>query len=376
MRSWLLFLKNNLVKSQPLKIAFLVSAFLMVAVWLSPDLFQVPFTVNGRVFVASKPGDAAAILKDAGFRPGRGDLLDVDGKIIEEGVGLLPKISIDGKVACGQTIIKRDAIVEFSPPEDRTENTAITIDDIINVTEVFGRGEYTIVKKIGAPGKKEVVRGVTSGKIVSAKNLTESQPTIVTRSDKRPEKVVALTFDDGPHPPFTSQVVAILRDMYASATFFMIGEKAENHPDIVSEVHTGGFQIGNHSYTHAGLDQLTEEQIVQELDKGRNAVFPITQTEPSWLRPPYGAMSPLLDTIAGQKNYRLVRWNIDSRDWEAAGPEQIINTIAGAVEPDSIILLHDGGGNRTNTVLALPGIIQALRNENYAFVTLDQLNKN
>ncbi len=375
MHRFLFFVRNNLIKSQTLRIAFAVSAFLMAQAWLNPEFFQVPFTVNGRIFVASRPAEAAVLLRDAGFRPGRGRLLDVDGKIIKRGVGPFAQIIIDGDRGTGKEVITRDTVIGFVPAPDLTEETTTSIEDIIKVVKVSGDGEYTIVKKIGAPGRKKVVRGVTSRKLVSAQNLSEGQSMLVARTDEKPEKVIALTFDDGPNPPFTSQIVKTLQDMYATATFFMIGGKVTLYPEAAREVSASGFPIGNHTFSHNALNKAAEEGISQEIDGASDVMSQVMNAQTTWLRPPYGAVSPLLKTVVEAKGYRLVRWNVDSRDWQAASVDEIVSNVTEWAKPDSIVLMHDGGGDRANTVQALPRIIQTLRAQNYAFVSLDQLTK-
>lgn len=368
-------MRNHLIKSQTLRIAFAVSAFLMAQAWISPEFFQVPFTVNGRVFVASKPAEAAVILKDAGFRTGRGRLLDVDGKIIKRGVGPVGEIKINGDPGTGKEIITRDTVIDFSLAQDVTEETTTSVEDIIKVAKVSGNGEYTVVRRIGAPGRKKVVRGATSGKLVSAQNLSEGQSMLVARTDERPEKVVALTFDDGPNPPFTAQIVKTLQDMYATGTFFVIGGKVTRYPEAAREVGASGFPIGNHTFSHNPLDKALEEGISAEIDGASNVLSQIMNINTTWLRPPYGAMSPLLKAVAEAKGYRIIRWNVDSHDWEAASVDEIVSNVTAWAKPDSVILMHDGGGDRANTVQALPRIIQTLREQGFAFVTLDQLTK-
>ncbi len=375
MRSFLLFVRNNLIKSQTLRIAFAVSVFLLAQAWFSPELFQVPFTVNGRVFVASRPAEAAVILKDAGFRPGRGRLLDVDGKIIRRGVGPVADIKINGSPGTGKEVITRDTAIDFVPAADVVEETTTSIEDIIKVVTVSGIGEYTTVKEIGTPGRKKVSRGATSGKLISAHNLKEGQSMLVARTDKRPEKVIALTFDDGPNPPFTSQIIKTLQDMYATATFFVIGGKVTLYPEAAREVSASGFPVGNHTFSHNSLDRALEENIAKEIDGASDVMSQIMNVQTPWLRPPYGAISPLFRTVAEAKGYRIIRWNVDSHDWEAASVDEIVSNVTGWVKPDSVILMHDGGGDRANTVQALPRIIQILREQDYAFVTLDQLVK-
>jgi len=375
MRRLFFFLKEVLFKNTSLRLAFGLSAFLFVEAWIYPAWGQMPVLINGRLLVAQRPASARVILASAGYNPGRGHLLDVDGRPIKSGGGSEAGIKVNGRGADFATLVGRDDSIEFIPGRDRVEGIRTGVEQVVIATRVNGVGEYTVVQALGRPGRKLVSRGAVSGKIVSARTLSEAQPMLVTRTDTRPNKIVALTFDDGPNPPFTGRIVKILRDAQASATFFVLGKQVAAHPGAVRRALAAGAQIANHSFSHHRLDNAPEAVLAQELDNTRNLIFPITNYEPKWFRPPYGATSPLLETVAQQKGYRVIRWNVDTRDWAAANPDEISNLVIQAAFPGAVVLMHDGGGNRTNTVLALPKIIQSLRERGYTFVTLDQLVK-
>lgn len=375
MRRFFYFIRETLAGNTAVRVALGFSAFLLAEAWLFPAAFQAPVLINGRLFVMDRPMTVGRLLKRAGYRPGPGDLLDVDGRTFRRGAGSVPRISINGRAAGARVLVKRDDAVAFLPGRDRTEPTRAAMETVVLVAKVNGGGEYVIVESPGKPGEKLVTRGSLSGKIVSALTLSEAQPMVVARTDVRPEKIIALTFDDGPNPPFTAQIVRVLRDAQATATFFMLGRQVALYPKPVRKVWNAGFQIANHSFSHSRLDRALEPVLTRELDDTRNLLFSITNVEPKWFRPPYGVGSPTLKAVAEAKGYRVVGWNIDTRDWEAANPDDIVNQVVSEVFPGAIVLMHDGGGNRTNTVMALPKIIQALRERGYTFVTLDQLVK-
>jgi len=375
MRRFLSYIRDALAGNTAVRIALGLSAFFLAEVWLFPAAFQTPVLINGRLFVMDRPMTVGRLLRSAGYRPALGDLLDVDGRIFKRGAGSAPRITVNGRAAGALALVKRDDSVNFLAGRDRMEPTRTATEAVVLVAQVNGGGEYVIVKSPGKPGEKLVARGAISGKIVSALTLSEAQPMVVTRTDVRPEKIIALTFDDGPNPPFTAQIVQTLRDAQATATFFMLGRQVTLYPKPVGKVWKAGFQIANHSFSHRRLDHALEPDLTRELDDTRNLLFSITGVEPKWFRPPYGAESPVLKAVAEAKGYRVVRWNIDTRDWEAANPDDIVNHAVSAAFPGAIVLMHDGGGNRTNTVMALPKIIQALRERGYTFVTLDQLVK-
>lgn len=375
MRRLFFFLKEVLFKNTSLRLAFGLTAFLFVEAWTFPAWGQMPVLINGRLVVAQRPAPARVVLASAGYNPGRGNLLDVDGRLIKPGIGSEVGIKVNGQSADFATPVGRDDSIEFIPGRDRVESIHTGVEQVIIATRVSGAGEYTVVQALGRPGRKLVSRGAVSGKMVSARTLYEAQPMLVTRTDTRPDKVIALTFDDGPNPPFTGRIVKILKDAQATATFFVLGKQIAAHPGGVKKALAAGAQIANHSFSHRRLDNAPAEVLAQEFDNTRNLIFPLTNYEPKWFRPPYGATSPLLDLVAQQKSYRVIRWNVDTRDWAAANPDEISNLVVQAAFPGAVVLMHDGGGNRTNTVLALPKIIQSLRERGYTFVTLDQLVK-
>ncbi|MDP1809684.1 MAG: polysaccharide deacetylase family protein [Actinomycetota bacterium] len=375
MRRFLYFIRDALAGNTAVRVAFGFSAFLLAEAWLYPAGFSAPVLINGRLFVIDRPAVVEKVLQRAGYRTGHGDLLDVDGRIFKRGAGAAPKISINGRAADMLAPVARDDAVTFIPGRDRTEPTRTAIEAVVLASRVNGQGEYVIVKSAGRPGEKLVARGTLSGKIVSARTLSEAQPMVVVRTDVRPEKIIALTFDDGPNPPFTGQIVQILKDAQATATFFMLGRQVVLYPKPVRKVWNAGFQIANHSFSHRRLDHVPAPDLTRELDDTRNLLFPITGVEPKWFRSPYGAESPALKAVVEAKGYRVVGWNVDTRDWEAANSDDIVNQVINAAFPGAIVLMHDGGGNRTKTVMALPRIIQTLRERGYTFVTLDQLVK-
>ena len=340
-----------------------------------PAFFQDPILINGRVFAAAQPATVAATLERAGHNPNPGNLLDVDGRVLRPGEGTASQIRLNGRPVDGLTAVDRDDSIEFIPGSDRVEPTKTATEAVVLAARVSGAGEYAVLQSKGKPGQKLVTRGSVSGKIVSARTLTAAKPMVVTRTNVRPEKVVALTFDDGPNPPFTGQIIKILKDAQATATFFMLGRQVALYPKPVKKIQRAGFQVANHSFSHGRLDRMLEPDVIREIDDTRNLLFPLTNVEPTWLRPPYGAGGPVLEAVAQSKGYRVVRWNIDTRDWEAANSDAIANQVISGVFPGAIILMHDGGGNRTNTVMALPKIIQVLREAGYTFVTLDQMVK-
>ncbi|OXM84409.1 polysaccharide deacetylase [Paenibacillus rigui] len=205
----------------------------------------------------------------------------------------------------------------------------------------------------------------------SSYNLKEH----VTYSGSRSRKQVALTFDDGPDAKYTQQIIDILRKENVKATFFVTGEHAEAHPDMMKRIVNGGHEIGNHSWDHTNLTTLTDPQLADEIDKTDAVIQQFTGHPSNLLRPPYGALSKQVADYA-EKSHRIVCWSVDTRDWEGISADRILENVKKEVKPGAIILQHSAGGkkgNLSNTVAALPHLIQYLKEHGYQFATVSEL---
>ncbi|MEV6978076.1 polysaccharide deacetylase family protein [Kitasatospora sp. NPDC093806] len=184
---------------------------------------------------------------------------------------------------------------------------------------------------------------------------------------------VALTFDDGPDPVHTGEVLAILARYGARATFFCVGHHVAALPDEVRRIADAGHELGNHSWSHPFLPDLTPEQLVEQLDRTTEAVARVTGEAPTRFRPPYGGLSPeVLATLADHPS-ELTMFDVDSRDWTRPGPERIAANVLGGVRPGSVVLMHEGAGDRGQTVRALPSIIEGLLERGLEPVTVGEL---
>jgi len=183
------------------------------------------------------------------------------------------------------------------------------------------------------------------------------------------DKVVALTFDDGPDPLFTGSILDILKKQQVKASFFVLGEAARSNPHLLSRMINEGHEIGNHGFTH----NYTQHKLIEELTKTNQAVFLATNTHTYFYRPPGGRISKAQVQLIKDNGHVVTLWSLDSQDWLNPGPNRIIHNVIKAVFPGAIILLHDGGDKREQTVDALEQIIIELRARGYRFVTLSEL---
>lgn len=185
---------------------------------------------------------------------------------------------------------------------------------------------------------------------------------------------VALTFDDGPDPLYTRQVLEILDRYGARATFFCVGHHVAALPDLVRRIAAAGHEVGNHSWSHPYLPDLTPDQLREQLDRTAESVAKLTGEAPARFRPPYGALSP--EVLAALEGYptTLTMWDVDTRDWARPGPEQIAATVLESAGPGSVVLMHEGAGDRGQTVQALPSIVEGLLERGLELVTVGELS--
>lgn len=181
------------------------------------------------------------------------------------------------------------------------------------------------------------------------------------------EKRVALTFDDGPNPKTTPEVLKTLDEYQVKATFFLLGTNVKSNPDIVKEIKKANHEIASHTNAHSDLTTLTPEQVKADIDKSDQAIKEITGEKPAYIRPPYGAVNKKVAEIIKRP---LIQWSVDSNDWSLKNKEKIAERVKLTVYPGSIILLHDIQEQSTK---ALPDILRFLKAENYELVTISEL---
>lgn len=192
--------------------------------------------------------------------------------------------------------------------------------------------------------------------------LTIAQPQIASDI-----KRVALTFDDGPHPIYTEPLLDGLRERGVKATFFVTGENAKLHPDIIKRMHEEGHLIGNHTYTHIELTKSNRETFKQELVKTNEVIQEITGEEVLYVRPPYGAWDKKLES---ELNMFPILWSIDPLDWCTSNSSCITQAVLKKVGENDIILMHDY--YKTSVEAALM-IVDELQKQGYEFVTVDKI---
>ncbi|HNJ46997.1 MAG TPA: glycosyltransferase [Novosphingobium sp.] len=252
-------------------------------------------------------------------------------------------------------------------------------------TDVEGNGE--ILKIGGGPtGGRRSIAFARDGAITGENYATLPTPVEVQRGGAENPRLIALTFDDGPDPDFTPRILDVLERKHAPATFFVIGENGLEHPEILRRIAADGDEIGNHSYTHPNLAESSNFGTELELNATQRLIEAYTGRSTRLFRAPYfGDAEPTTADelvparIAQQRGYTIVGLHVDPGDWKTPGTSAIIaRTLAqiGRASPDrsaNIVLLHDGGGNREQTVAALPQLIDQLRARGYELVPVSCL---
>jgi peptidoglycan-N-acetylglucosamine deacetylase len=187
------------------------------------------------------------------------------------------------------------------------------------------------------------------------------------------EKVVALTIDDGPEAPETPQFLDILRSHNVKATFFVVGKAVEAHPEILQRTVAEGHAIGNHTWSHS-YRRMSRETARSEIERTAEIIQNTTGVSTQFFRPPGGFLNNGVAAYAKSQKQAVVMWSVTVADTDPrATPLVFVNNVLNGARPGSIILMHDGGGDRSRSVKALPGIISGLKQKGYRFVTLPEL---
>ena len=195
----------------------------------------------------------------------------------------------------------------------------------------------------------------------------------VIRSGNPNSMKIALTFDDGPHPYKTDAVLDILARYGIRATFFVVGENVSYYPEPLKRAVALGHEIGNHTYHHTLLSEACEQITAEEIEKTEEIIFRTAGYRTTLFRPPEGAYSECSLNVVKSKDYRVILWTVDSRDWENTSAEAMVSNALNNVKGGSILLFHDYMGKRSNTLEAIEILIPKLLSRGYEFVTVSEL---
>ena len=208
---------------------------------------------------------------------------------------------------------------------------------------------------------------------ISTTSYAKDDEEVFIKNGSREKKLIALTFDDGPHPKETDKVLDVLNKYNIKATFFIAGKHAKWYTNPLIRASKEGHEIGNHTFNHPDISNLSLSKIEEEIVKCEDTLVEITGKKPTLFRPPYGSYKRSdLEEVAKKHDYKIILWTtIDARDWENPPASTIASTIIDKAKNGDIILLHDYATN--NTVEALDRIIPAMQKRGFQFVTVSEL---
>lgn len=195
----------------------------------------------------------------------------------------------------------------------------------------------------------------------------------VFHNKKNQEMKIALTFDDGPHPIYTPIILDILKEYEIHATFFMVGENVEHYRDVAERVLSEGHEIGNHTYSHPHLLNMTYGTLLDEVLGCEDELFALSEYKPHLFRPPEGLVGKDVISIADKLEYSVILWNVDTRDWANTPSDKIVENVIKNTDSGDIILMHDYIGYNSPTPEALRKYIPILLKKGFKFVTVSEL---
>ena len=231
--------------------------------------------------------------------------------------------------------------------------------------------ELSTINQINNPNMIYVHQKI---KIPEQKSREEKEKSLYVKGP--PTLKIALTFDDGPDPVYTPQVLDLLKEYNAPSTFFLLGERVNKYPNITKRIIKEGHTIGNHSWSHPDLTTLNDQQLSTEILSTERVIEETINKETSLMRPPYGFISHNLIAKLKRMDYKIIHWSLDSLDWKAKEKEDVLTRTIPYLNQGAIILFHSAGGPKQSlmpTVKALPIIIEKLRAHNIELVTVDEL---
>lgn len=349
-------------------------------------LLRLRIDVNGQKLTVWR-GTTIEKLLDKGYAtPTPGNLLAVDGSVLAKGEGKRCSATIDGEKADETSKVHRGAVVVIKDGKNTTEEHTTTEETIPYGTvndsrefEAYWFGSIHLLSD-GQEGVKTTKTGKISGKTVSEVTTPAIDAGYRIYTAHPQDKVVALTFDDGPWPETTSQILDILEENGAKATFFTIGSQIADQSEDVRRAHEMGCEVCTHTWDHAAgngqgvnLTYMSASEQVEELQKGYQSIADVLGEEPSHImRAPGGNFyGEIIDNLWNYLDAEI-GWDVDTEDWRQPGADAIAEMIL-SVQPGQIILMHDGGGDRSQTVEALRTALPKLVEQGYSFVTIDEL---
>ncbi|OZG57378.1 polysaccharide deacetylase [Bifidobacterium tissieri] len=347
-------------------------------------LRPITVTVNGTSVKTRVNTSLITLLNiNDGFGTQAGKLLSVSGKTLDEHGGDRYAVTLGNTEVkssdLASTRVNDGDVLFVKNGKDTTEphqvvRAAIPFGNDVNLK---GGGTIQYVEQQGVDGVKEQWVGEQSKETVDKKVLKEPVNFKVTTKSPNPQdgkKYIALTFDDGPSK-YTQDILNILNEKGVHATFFNLSEQGTEFPDQEKAVAAAGNEVASHSVSHKYLPKLSRDDLRKEINDSFAPIEANTGGSGRMFRSPYGAFEAQQWVDSTDLISMNVLWSIDTEDWRRPGPDKIHDAVLGHARNGSIVLMHDGGGDRSQDIEALPRIIDDLKNEGFTFVTVSEMIK-
>ena len=248
--------------------------------------------------------------------------------------------------------------------------------DTVEVKALVAQRNLAYKQLVDALVQKEAVQRLNAPPPIEFQGKTLSQIKLDNNTklvaQGVPTKPIALTFDDGPWGKSTTQILSILKKNNVKATFFVVGRQVQQYPQLVKQAVAEGHAIGNHSWSHQ-YHRFSPVEASREIDRTAELVYKLTGVKTSLFRPPGGILNNGLVSYAQAKKYAVIMWSADTLDWRYHNSQTVLDRALKESKSGGIVLMHDGGGDRSKTAQALSKLIAQLRQQGYKFVTVPEL---
>ena len=303
-----------------------------------------------------------------------GNFVAVDGvTILEEGKGEEYTAILNGyTVEDTSQKLKRGDSLEIVKGADIMEESEVKGHVDAYPLSITGSGPMQVMVVQGHNGFYRSYKGLTSGITVQNQIIDKKSGFVKKFKCDTPEKVVAITFDDGPSD-FTPEILDILKQYDAKATFFVFGKSVDSHQSVAKAIVDNGNQIALHGYDAVDLSTLKYKEVSDQILHGQQVIEEVTGVKATVLRAPYLSFTAEEWKAVSKDVTFLIGASYDSEDWRRPGAKKLAKNVLDNVEPGMIIQMRDGGGDRSQTVEALPEILKGLKEKGYRFVTIDEL---
>ncbi len=322
--------------------------------------------VNGVARIVPPETKVAGLAELEGLQTGPGSMLDLTGDVTVLGAGAPAERTLSGRPLDPDGILPDGARIVVRHGDHVLEAIRRVTVQIPYETSVEGKGVIVSLVRPGVPGERELFKGVASGKQAAVFTTSAPQNAVIERTSSAASglKLAALTFDDGPGK-FTQGVLDALAAKHVPGTFFVLGSSAAGNKAMIEKIKAAGHEVENHSWDHPILTKLTTEQIMRQISRTEEVIG-----GSRYLRPPYGSYDAKVTAAAAALGHKLVLWTVDTRDWETPEVGAILANVKAQTKPGAIILMHDGGNNRSATVASIPVVIDWLFQQGYSLTTV------